>query len=543
MAFLGSRYCGPYISDDKWQSSVKGSTPARNPLEEACKEHDAFYSTGSYLSPDKNDADAIFMKKAAREGPVGVVFASLVGLQYLTRSVYNRIFPERSVPSSTVSVRLSRTEKEYIARTARVMAYGRGRKRKATSRRRTTRTNRKGLTRNVNSGSMPQLNTGMVTRKAAKPSKQIRSIAAPSAFGTGVVLEPPSVKKLANGVLVSGSEFGGRAQKSLSTYSTTGPYWFLSNIIHLNPNYFANARLGVFTLLYSKFRFRRVIVNYITTCGTNIPGNVLIEYQPNFAETCRNWTSTTFLNQVMGSAGAAMMPVWENFRAVVPVEDSELKYIVPDNEVGLKEQSNGDVYCFLNTSSTSADPGYYVIEYECEFSSPLYSPRYGRLPYADDQGWSYSALETHTARVVNNPVLLINKATPVSGTTAFTVLPGATYKFVLDYTSTAAYNAGLGTPIVISSADWYQANRTGTAATSTGNTLTLKDGFTCFITFDSHAVAASAPIGYVYADYQEAISGSADHSVEWAVAPSADKPFYIGWMILIHAPANYLTPT
>lgn len=495
---LENDWCGPYISGGGFSSrgSVANTVPARNGLQQVCRDHDIAYATGK----DRKLADEAFYRATRnnRHGPLGTLFGNLVGLQGFLRSP--------SVIASAKSELASLRREELKKDMPRRKASG-GRKRRSN-----------GRLKNLSSGSMPNMTRGNANTRARSSNTSLRrsNVAAPVAFGTGLSLEPPTVTRGRNGVIVRGTEFVGSAS-AVPTLNVTAAAWDLVNIVHLNPNYFSTARLGLFTLLYSKFRFTKVILNYVTTVGTSTVGNVLVEYQPNFGETCRLWSATTFLNQVMGSGGATLMPIWENFRTVIPVESSDLKYIVPDSSSNIRDQSNGDIYIYELVGAASTNPGYFLIEYEVELSSPLYTPRPNALPYADTQSWERGTLHDNIS-AGGDPV----KMNLDSG---LTIVKGAVYKCVLDFRNSENEN-GAAASIPIVSTLWADSVN----SVMTDGDLVLQDGFTFFTAWDYTAT----PNAFVYLNLEQALVSSTTHVVyNNAAVVAGSTNYYKVWMIMV----------
>lgn len=70
------KYCGPYWSEGKWQSSVAGSISSENQLDELCRLHDAVYAKHG----DVDMADKQFYQQAFHHGPLGMLMSSAVWL-------------------------------------------------------------------------------------------------------------------------------------------------------------------------------------------------------------------------------------------------------------------------------------------------------------------------------------------------------------------------------------------------------------------------------------------------------------------------------
>lgn len=77
------KYCGPYWSDGRWQTSVVGQAEGENDLDSRCRDHDAAYATGQ----DLQVADKLFANAAWQLGPTGKLMATAVSLQRGVRAI------------------------------------------------------------------------------------------------------------------------------------------------------------------------------------------------------------------------------------------------------------------------------------------------------------------------------------------------------------------------------------------------------------------------------------------------------------------------
>lgn len=472
LAAMSNEFCGPMISNGQFQPSVEGYATARGALEQACKEHDA------HLARDEDDwreADRVFLNTVSNLGSNASVIEKILG----------RIF------GHAVSYR------EYIW----------------------------SLNPRFRLGYLGDKLIEMpMYKKRSNASYTENIMTKPTVYGTGILLQAPVVTQYKNGIKVMGSEFAlsGQATNPLSVGA-----WQLVTLVHLNPSYFENSRLGNYCSLFSKFKFTKLRLSYITQVGTSTSGNILVEYAPSATEVQRNWNASTFLNQVMGNAGSCLMPIWENFKVDIPLEESEFKYIDQDTTPDIKESSNGtvSVYCG-NFSSGSTGTGYYILEYECLFDSPITTPNLSSMPHP--ASWSYQPF------LIEQPVLGAAGQLAVRGS----FLDNTVYKIIIDVKNS-----------------YYQTNdvagrdnfRTlfaevlnvvgGPNGATDSSPIIMRDGFTCYMNtrLTPNGVGRGAPL---FMTLTGAMVGRALDSVLWTQGALAQIAYIRCWALVIRGPTN-----
>lgn len=429
LGVLGNDYCGPLISDGQFQPSVEGYATARSELQQACKEHDAALARND----DWKLADRKFIETVTNLGKdtrwtqriLGRLFGAAVSFRdikgYLNGSALNYIGVIGSKKDKLLTM-APYSKKRALA---------------------------------------PTFNEKLITK--------------PATYGTGVVLQPVVVTRYGNGIKVRGSEFTTNSVAGTTAHING---WKCISLINLNPAYFENSRLGNYCKLYSKFRFTKLRLNYITNVGTSSAGNLLVEYMPSASEVHRNFNSTTFLNQVMGNAGSCLMPIWQNFKVDIPLaaEDSELKYVANETTTDLREVHDGNIAIYAGKVANGTNTGYYVLEYECIFDVPYITPRIAEVPYPSSYSWQYIPL-------YNTAVATANAAITFSASNAGDFLDGSLiYKVVFDVTS--------GTPVggagTVATVFTQNATVSGGVAGSTAMTQ-IRDGCTLYGTTNAES--------------------------------------------------------
>lgn len=416
LSALGVDYCGPYISDGRFQTSVEGYATARNALEQACKEHDGAYARGAdRQAADRQFVRTVYSLHGARglERVLGYVFGTAVSAQMLYRYLNgtNGVAPLGYLERSLMS------------------------------------------TKSISSAGTKRSRVGYDEVVLSKPS----------VYGTGIVLQPPVVSRYGNGIKVRGSEF---ANPSASGTTASSSLWMLIMAINLNPAYFENSRLGNYCSLFQKFKFTKIRLNYITNVGTSTNGNILVEYAPSSTQVCRAWNGATFLNQVMGNAGSCLMPIWENFKIDIPLEETGFKYIDMETSAETRYVNNGCIYVYGGNMAAGTKGGYYVLEYEILFDTPITSPRINEVPFPSSWSFQYVPLAMNAAAAAGNLVELTHTA----------VLGGSfVYKVILDITNASA-SGGTGTV----STSFANNLKVAQPNALFGTVSAVVDGFTCF---------------------------------------------------------------
>jgi len=389
MTYQGyGNYCGPWWSDGEVQTSVVGESQPIDALDAECQKHDAEYATGG----DLLTADFNFAKKTVTMGPRGILFGSLVGLQYAGREVKNTLSKSFSIASNMGSFRPTvKSNNNQIQKGASFKAP----KRKSSQSRERAQMARE------------DHNVGGV------------QVSAPSAISSVLTSIPTKTKSIPNGTNVTGREF-------ISTVEGSGVATFgVGKSALLAPGYFYGGVLGQLARAYQFYKWNKLIVHYIPKVSTSTAGQVVICSQDNISEPFLCPESTTMLQRAMVSGNGVMTPVWMPIRMVIQT-DSTKRYIDATTNADI----NSNVFAELQVmtqSSVGGNLGYLWLEYSVELTHPMLQPHLTTLPFLTGPGQRAVFVDSAAVTIATSPVAL----TDVSG--ALVSQPnGTVYRAVLD---------------------------------------------------------------------------------------------------------------
>jgi len=268
--------------------------------------------------------------------------------------------------------------------------------------------------------------------------------------------------------------------------SGTATGWLLVGGFPLTPAAFVSSVLQSYTRIYSRFRFNKICVHYITSSSTSTNGDVMFQYNPNRDDPVPNWTSTAFLPYALSEPTSILGPQWTNHSVLIQPNTG-----IRDIDLGVNgdidAQTQGELLFFSKTSSTDS-PGYVMIDYDLELFELGINPRAGQIPNANciwqaaQVQFQTNALTANTTTITVNPVGVTG-----SGGTAITGLwnqtathQGDVYKVALDVTNTNMGNFTVSAGAVPTAATLF-ATLQQTIATA----LSLTDGYTLYMVVEA----------------------------------------------------------
>jgi len=290
---------------------------------------------------------------------------------------------------------------------------------------------------------------------------------APVAIGNSIQGSRNIETPTKNGMIVHGRDFM-FAPSSSGTVAT----WTMVGGMPLTPAAFADSVLSQYMRMYSKFRFKSIIVHYITASPTTATGDIMFYYNKDRTSVFLNQTSPQLLNFVLSDSNTVIGPQWTNHSARFEVT-SDWKATDYGYHAGIEEYADGDLF-LLSKTSTTPSPGYVLFDYAIEFAQRQIQPRLLNFPIPKIQ-WSPYVHNRPSAAVTAGDV-----ATTTPGGAAFggasgvgTALPtgwskGDIYKVVLDITNSSFTGVTAATVL-----------RFG--YTSSGTDVPLVDGFTLYM--------------------------------------------------------------
>jgi len=316
------RYCGPYWSDGKVQTSVASGRPATDEFDETCKQHDAVYASKSNLLA----ADQRFYQQNIGKGYLRSLAALVVGGQSLLRSA-NILSRSHVIMTKTKTAKLRGGNPNPPPSI------------------------------HKSSNNTPKLSTGK--------GQNIQMISAPAAVGYGIQLRKPTVKHGHTTSKVVGSDYGGTvAVINTTTYEPACS-------IPINPSYFSGAMLGSQARAYQRYRFTRFIVVYVPSVPTDLQGQLVMTSSSSMQEPFLDGSSTSFLSRALSTGNAIASPLWSATTLNVPL-DSEWRLTDPLLEGDLSSSISDEVQVY-GFSTTTLNAGTLICHYEVEFKDPYYT--------------------------------------------------------------------------------------------------------------------------------------------------------------------------
>lgn len=273
-------------------------------------------------------------------------------------------------------------------------------------------------------------NKGRVTGASMGPVSTINS--APVAIGNSIRGTQSLVRPIANGVRVVGRDFMFTPIGTVST--VTG--WCMSGGTPLSPAAFGDSIMRQYMQMYQKFRWKNLVVHYITSSATSTSGDVMFYRAKNRDSVFLNQTSSSLLPFVISDPQTVIGPQWTNHSAAIQVTGTWKSTDYGMNS-DINEFADGELFLLTKTSSTES-PGYVLFDYEVEFAEMQISPRLLSLPLPRCQ-YSNAVLTTVGAKTQGTEAdFLLTSGTNLSGTTS--AVPtgwaqGDVYKIVFDATN------------------------------------------------------------------------------------------------------------
>lgn len=239
----------------------------------------------------------------------------------------------------------------------------------------------------------------------------------------------------------------------------------------LSPAAFSDATLRQYMQMYQKFRWKELVVHYITSSPTSANGDVMFYYGKNRDSVYLSNTSTQLLPFVMSDKNTVLGPQWSNHSAKIDVI-SDWKSTDYGMTSDLNTYAAGELFLLSKTSTTDS-PGYVVFDYVIEFADMQITPRLLALPLPRAQ-YSQVNLGASGAVTAGNALVVAVTGNGISGSasalpTGYTVLD--VYKVHFDITNSASGSWTVATPSTLAKLQ---------AGSLSAVSLTLADGFTCY---------------------------------------------------------------
>ncbi len=250
--------------------------------------------------------------------------------------------------------------------------------------------------------------------------------------------------------------------------------WTLCGGTPLSPAAFADTTLAQYMRMYAKYRFKQIVVHYITASPTSATGDVMFYYGKDRSSVFLNQTSPQLLGFVMSDPNTVIGPQWTNHSAVLK-PTGEWKLTDYGMHDGIEEYADGELFLLSKTNTTST-PGYVIFDYVIEFAMHQLQPRLAEFPIPKIQ-WFQTRIGRNVTAVTTGystyNYLLEVMGNNISGTAAAppsSCQPGDVFKIILDVT-----NSAVGSWTAVTVGTLFQI-KTG----ATQHAITVTDGMTLY---------------------------------------------------------------
>nr|WRQ65724.1 structural protein [Tolivirales sp.] len=206
-----------------------------------------------------------------------------------------------------------------------------------------------------------------------RPFGSVAIATPPTSIGTTISSVTPSTIRTQDGLVIVGREFLCQVQQ-INTPSS----WYCGAICPLHPAYYPAGVMGNTCRAYQQYRFRKVIVHFVTKLPTTTNGEVAMAYSKNILLAANNGNSASFIPRVMTQGKAVLGPLWTNHSMVVPV-DSVWRQVDAFSATNIAANINGEILVYSLAATTEVS-GYLLIDYELEFKDTMFSPHSSQLP-------------------------------------------------------------------------------------------------------------------------------------------------------------------
>lgn len=490
MAFAyHGNYCGPGWSNGQYQASVVGDKPPTDSFDATCKIHDAVYAEGG----DLEAADYDFARSnISLVHPKRAFAGLLVGAQGVFRTI--GLLPR--VGDYQKSTTLNNIEHEQnMTKTKYAKSFEKALQNSVDS---------------VNATELARLNkeisrleAQLVAKNIKKPGlrnpfKPMTVSPAPVSLGTTVTASTPTTRTIKNGVNLTGREF------VCAVFEADHSNWQAASIAPVHPAFYPGSTIGNVARNYQFYRFKKLIVHFVTRQPTSVTGEIVLCYAKNVLDPAIDGSLSTFIPRVMTMGNAILGPLWQNHSMIVDV-DSKFRLVDCFNAGTFADNVNGEIQAYTLSGVTDT-AGYLLWDYEIEFTDTMFTPHSSAIPVSTGPGTQYSlgmvATAANTAAICTNGTIA-----------AFN--NGTIFKFVIDVDQST-----VGTGATISNLFLWESEygATTTTVSSVANNFVAQDGTVLWL-----LVVGSNIL--VYTSYEAALSGDGSGQVFVRTATSTASTF------------------
>jgi hypothetical protein len=456
-------YCGPYWSDRKIQASVAGTSPAQNPLDQLCKEHDAHYARGD----DLQSADWEFVTGAARQGAVGALMAGAVLPQYVGRAVMSAIMNKRkrTQPNATPPSVSRKTPTMQVSRQIAVPQQRR-------------------------QPPIPRLSTS----KANTPGTT--TVLAPAAIGT-------SINRFNNRIVSRGVDKMLIGRDFVCEVPAFGSARFSQSCtIPTNPSYFVNGEVGNLCRAFEKFRYHRLSYRFIPRVPTTTTGEILLCSTKEVINPGLDTAAASFLGRAMAQGNSTLGALW--LQHEIPIDcDGQWRMTNPLLNTDIDDNIMEEIQVYTQTAS-SLTVGYIIADYTISFKEPIFQPHATTIPIPNGHSTQLPLVDAAAINAVNDAVVLTNA-------TLTALANGSVFKLSLNLTGTTLPTGATALTAVSNS---LSRRTTSVTTTTLSMALPLVDG----------TVLYGLVLGtnlYIYASIEAAVAGTGSGQLFYGAITSA----------------------
>jgi len=243
---------------------------------------------------------------------------------------------------------------------------------------------------------------------------------------------------------------------------------------------------------YAKYRWKRVVVHFVTRQPTSVTGEIALVWSGNALEPAENGASGTFLARVMSRGNAILGPIWTNHSMEVPC-DSNWRLVDPLTSGAFADNVMGEVQAYTLAGVTDT-AGYLLVDYELEFKDTMFTPHSSLLPVSSGAGQQATLVDTSATPTANNAVIV------GGGGVVTTTSNGAIWKIII---TADASTPATGTTLANAWNIGISYNSSTTAETTVTLNTPISDGMTVY-----GAVLSTTQVA-LYSTLEGAIAGSA----------------------------------
>lgn len=313
---------------------------------------------------------------------------------------------------------------------------------------------------------------------------------APVAIGNSIHGSAPRILATKTGVRAIGRDF-----MFAPIGSNTVTTWTVVGGTPLTPAAFSDSTLRQYLQMYQKFKWRKLIVHYITSSPTSANGDIVFYHQKNRDSVFLSQTSPQFLPFIMSDGDTVLGPQWTNHSAELTIRGNWLSTDYGMSSV-LDDFAEGDIFLLSHTTTTDS-PGYVIFDYDVEFDELQISPRLNSLPITRAQ-WFNTSLGGTITGTTGNIVTFGLQGNNLSGNAAASptgLALGDVYKIIFDLTNSPGYASipGVASFVIPIGGGTY-------------STVPVVDGTTCYAVVDN---TVGSPRWVFFPNVESAVSNGA----------------------------------